>query len=107
MIKITFAIVAMLTVMLVGGQHSLQIKIINKETQEPLPFTTVSIRSTEKSITADSAGKAIFENLSSGNFKLLVSHVGFIDETVPVSIPFGGTILEIALQPEEEEEEEV
>ncbi len=89
------------------GQNNLKIKVVHADTKEPLPAATVFIQSIGKTIITDSAGIAMFQNLTAAKYKVMVSYVGFSEKAVPVTIPFAGTEFEVELEPMEEEEEEV
>jgi outer membrane receptor for ferrienterochelin and colicins len=107
MIKISFAVIALLYAMTVTGQHTLKVKVVHADTKAPLAAATVRIQSIERSVTSDSTGMALFQNMAAGKFNVVVSYVGFAEKTVLVTIPFNGEVLEIQLEPAEGEEEEV
>ena len=106
MIKIFLFVAAIFCVTLAMAQHDLRIKIVNHDSGEPLG-ATVSIPSLNRSSSADSTGMVVLTNLHPGKYKLLVTHVGYGESEITVSIPYAGTILQVELEPGEEEEEEV
>ncbi len=103
--KIFLVVVALLCATTTFGQHGLNVKAINADTKEPLGSATVTLRKNNR--ITDSAGLASFSNLPEGKFQIVVSYVGFAEKEVAVTIPFSGTVLEIELEPEEDDEEEV
>ncbi len=106
MSKIGLFIVTLLLATTLSAQQSLRIKVFHADTKEPLQ-ATVSIQSIERTATADSTGTALFQNLSAGKYKLMVSHVGYDSQEIAVNLPFSQPVLAIGLEPDEEEEEEV
>ena len=106
MIKIFLFVAAIFCVTLAMAQHDLRIKIVNHDSGEPLG-ATVSIPSLNRSSSADSTGMVVLTNLQPGKYKLLVTHVGYGESEITVSIPYSGTMLQVELEPGEEEEEEV
>ncbi len=95
----------MLLVTIVFAQNNLTIKVINAETKEPLPGASAYIQSMENGTTTDTAGIAVIRSVA-GKFNLVVSHVGFITQTIPVIFPALSNILVVELAPDEEAEEE-
>src|SRR6185295_19236400 len=85
----------------------LKIKVTNAETREAVTFASVGIRSIGKIIVSDSLGIALFQDLPVGKYVVNISHIGFSGKTIPVSIPSTALVIEIELEPIEEEEEEV
>ncbi len=103
--KICFSILAFLCAIFSYGQNSLKIKIMHADNKEPLVAATISIGSLQKNILTDSTGTAIFKNLPDGKYQVLVSYAGFTEKEMTVTVPFTGSMLEIVLEPEDEEEE--
>lgn len=91
----------------VFGQNSLKIKVTNTETKEPLQGATVIFKEIENTTVTDSSGISVFKNLTAGKFTLVISHIGFATEEIPVTIPYQNDVLQIELEHAEEEEEEV
>ena len=104
--RISFTVAAWLFATTVFGQNNLKVKVTHADTKEPLNAATISIAALNKNIVTDSTGEASFQNLPAGKYKLLVSYVGFTEQEKHISIPFPGTVIEIGLEPEEEEEAE-
>jgi iron complex outermembrane receptor protein len=104
--KLFCCVAALFFATIVNSQHVLKIKVFNADNHEPLQ-ASLHIQTIGKLITADSTGMAQFENLPAGKYKLLVSHVGFTESEISFTIPFLQAILEVELEPKEEEEEEV
>ena len=105
--KICLVFVALICAANSMAQNSLKIKVMNAETKEPLSGASAFIQSIENGTTTDSSGSTIFKNLPVGKFKLVISHVGYASQEIPIAIPYSGDVLEIAMEPDEEEEEEV
>lgn len=105
--KISIVLLALLCAGITFGQQSLKVKVINADSKETLGSATVLINAIKKNIITDSMGIAMFQNIPDGKYKLTVSYVGYAEKEITVIIPFTGPVLEIALEPEEEDEEEV
>ncbi len=105
--KICLTITALFCCATIFGQNNLQIKVIHADRKEPLAAATVSIVSLNKNEITDSSGYAHFKNLPAGKYKLQVSYVGFSAMETDITIPFPGSVIEVKLEPGEEEEEEV
>ncbi len=88
------------------GQNVLNLKVINKETREPLPGATLISKGIENLSSTDASGRVKII-LPSGKFTIAVSHVSFKPEEVTVIIPFGDSLLTIEMEPNESEEEEI
>jgi len=88
------------------GQNILRIKVINAETNEPLPNTSITSKGTDPGTVSDNSGEAIIR-LPGGKRILILSHVGYETNAVSVEIPFRDSFLLVKMQPKEEEEEEV
>ena len=105
--KLYLAVMAVLCTVSTFGQQSLKIKIINAGTKEPLAAATISIPSLKRTVLSDSLGIATIQNLSEGKYQVTVSYVGFAEKEFSIIIPFTGSVFEIDLEAEEEDEEEV
>ena len=103
--KICLVIVALICAANSFAQNSLKIKVLNGETKEPLTGASAYIQSMENGSTTDSNGIRIFKNLPVGKFRLMVTHIGFTPQEIPITIPFSGDMLVIEMEQEEEEEE--
>ncbi|MES1216493.1 MAG: TonB-dependent receptor [Bacteroidota bacterium] len=103
--KIFLLTIALLCTVTLLGQHSLKVKVTHADTKEPLQGATVYIQSIENTVTTDSTGTALLNKLPTGKFRLVVSYVGFTGREIPVTIPFQDQVLDVILEPEEEEEE--
>jgi outer membrane receptor for ferrienterochelin and colicins len=88
------------------AQNILKVKVTDAESKEPLANATAYIQGMENGRATDSSGTATLSAIP-GKFKLMVSHIGYISQIIEVTIPFDKPILEIELEPSEEEEEEV
>ncbi len=105
--KIFLVIAALLCALTAPGQNSLKVRVIHADTKEALHGATVYIQSMENPATTDSTGTALLARVTDGKYKLMVSYVGFTGREIPIIFPFTGTILEVELEPADEEEEEV
>jgi iron complex outermembrane receptor protein len=103
--KLYLIIVALLYTTIAFGQNSLKIKIVNAGNKEPLPSATVSIPSLNKTVTADSNGIAVFQNIPLGNYKVMVTYAGYAETEITMSVPFGGDYLRVSMNPDDDEEE--
>ena len=65
-------------------------KVIDGDTNEPLPGANVVLKGTNYGTATDFDGKFIIE-APAGNYVLLVSYVGYEDKTLPVTIQNGKT----------------
>jgi outer membrane receptor for ferrienterochelin and colicin len=89
------------------AQHNFKVRIINKETGEPLAGATVSIESLKKSTVADTSGVAVLENLSAGKYIVKISSVGYEENETEVAVPMITELITIEMKAEHEEEEEI
>jgi outer membrane receptor for ferrienterochelin and colicin len=89
------------------AQHNLKLRIINKETGEPVAGATVSIGSLKKSTVADTSGVAIVENLPSGKYIVKISSVGYEENETEAAVPMITELITIEMKAEHEEEEEI
>lgn len=105
--KISVLLVAMFLATGLFGQHILRIKVIHADTKELLQGATVSVQSLASTTQTDSLGIAGFSNLPPGKYKVSISYVGYTPAEISVTIPSSEPIIEIGLEPSEEEEEEV
>ncbi|MEI9945624.1 MAG: TonB-dependent receptor [Chitinophagaceae bacterium] len=105
--RISFIMIALLCAIITYGQNSVKIKVTNAETKEPLWGAIVLIKGIENATASDSTGIITFKNLPAGKLTVTISHIGFITQELPLTIPYAGDTLEIALEHDEEEEEEV
>lgn len=90
------------------AQHTLSVRVKDKETKEALAAATVQIIDKQRSAVTDSNGNARFSDLQQGIYKLEVSHIGYATIKLTVSIPLqNNEPLLVLLEAEEEEEEEI
>ena len=75
--------------------------VLDKKTQEHLPFVTIRIKGTMIAITTDATGHYFLRNLPTGNFTMEISMMGYKTITKEVSIR-ANTSLEIDFEMEEE-----
>ncbi|MEO6612042.1 MAG: TonB-dependent receptor [Chitinophagaceae bacterium] len=103
--RICLTIVALICATHSFGQNSLKIKISHAGNKEPLAAATVSIQRLKKVIITDSTGVAFLQQLPGGIYQVVISYAGFVEKELTVTIPFRGSILEVELEPGDEEEE--
>jgi iron complex outermembrane receptor protein len=89
-----------------NSQHTIGIRITDGSTKEPIPGATVVLKPGGQKTLTDSLGMAKFINVPAGNFHFIVSHVSFSAMEGKLVVPIGETI-EVAMEAEEEEEDEV
>jgi iron complex outermembrane recepter protein len=68
-------------------EEPLRGKVISSETGEPVPGATVMIRELERGTAANEHGNFNFEQLESGTYTLVISAVGYAEQTIQFSIP--------------------
>lgn len=90
------------------AQHTIRISIKNNVEKQHLAGATATIASLKKTIAADSSGMAIFQNIASGTYKVMVSYVGLEEQVITISVPQpDSAIAEVFLEEQEEHDEEV
>jgi outer membrane receptor for ferrienterochelin and colicins len=88
------------------GQHVLKVKIVNIETKEPLPNTSIISKGADPGFVTNDAGEAKIL-MPEGKRILIFSHVGYETSEINIEIPFQDSLLLVEMKPNEEEEEEV
>jgi iron complex outermembrane receptor protein/outer membrane receptor for ferrienterochelin and colicins len=106
MYKIAFAIWAILCSNFVFAQNNLSVRVVHPLSKDPVVSASVFISSINKTLATDSAGSALFENMPAGQYKVSVSHVGFQEQEVSVTLPLMEPFLLVTLQRADEDEEE-
>ncbi len=86
------------------GQNNIRVKVVHAESKELLAGATVRLVALNKNATADSSGIAILRNIPDGKYIMTVSYAGFHEYSDTLGIPSATEIVEIELEPEEEEE---
>jgi iron complex outermembrane receptor protein len=105
-------VLALCTVLLLAclgtfAQHTLTISVKNSEEKEPLAGATVTIPALQRSIAADSSGRAVFENIAAGTYTVRASFVGYEENELTVTVPQADAEpYELLLEEAEEEHEE-
>ncbi|MCH4552973.1 TonB-dependent receptor [Aestuariibaculum lutulentum] len=69
------------------AQHSLKGLVVDNKTNESLAFTNIYLSDLEKGTITDENGQFSLENLPSGNYKLVVSILGYETKSLTVNIP--------------------
>ena len=75
--KMLLLSIAVLFLFMANAQRNLTVTVKNSEDKSPLPHATVSIKSLNRFIAADSLGIAVFEDLAAGNYSVSASSIGF------------------------------
>ena len=88
------------------AQYDLSIVISDTATKGSLQGVNATIAGTSKTVASDSAGKIIFRNLSTGNIKIIFSHVGYENKSTSFKIPQQETVSVIFLHRASEKIEE-
>ena len=88
------------------GQDTLRVFVRNALTNQPIPGATVLQVGTSNGAATDSAGFARLRTVLTGTHRLRVSAVGFEAVNQTITVP-GTDTLQIALEPSEEELDEV
>jgi len=82
--------------------------LIKDAEKTPLQGATAGIKTLNKSAMADSRGIVILKNIPAGKFKIIFSHVGFIETAITFEFPLANdSIITIVLKETEHEENEV
>src|SRR5687768_2279625 len=105
MLRIFFLAAVLLYAATCIGQQDITIKVNDADSKVPLPSATISIPSLKKTIVTDSSGIARVSNLSTGQYRILISYAGYEEMIRTVRIPFADSVLLIELEAEGEEEE--
>ncbi|MCL6219397.1 TonB-dependent receptor [Zunongwangia pacifica] len=102
-VLITILLIAVSNVLFAQNQFSGTVK--NQDTGEPVFSASVYFPKLEKGTTTDESGHFTIKNLPSGNYKLVISSIGFTSYSKEVTIPT--TNIELVLKPSAVEMEEV
>ena len=91
------------------AQNTLKLNVTNSQTKQTLTGATVSIPALKFSATSDSSGLVTLQNIPNGKFEIEISFVGFDKQDKVITFPIGhpGQMLEIPLDPDEDELAEV
>jgi outer membrane receptor for ferrienterochelin and colicins len=89
------------------AQHSVVFIIKSSEEKEALAGATVTWKEQNRSVLADSSGKAAFSNIPAGVQTFIISYVSFGEKTVTYTFPLASNeAIEIEMEAAEEEDEE-
>ncbi len=88
------------------AQQQIQLIIKDKTTQTVLPATTVQVKGGKQTFLADSTGSIFLIVNAQEKITITVSHIGYETTEKEISLP-AQSIIEIFLEPAEEEEEEI
>lgn len=90
----------------VQGQHTFQAKIQTEE-NTPLAAASVTWKQRQRTVTADSTGIVLLENIPQGMQTFIITHIGYKDAEVSYNFPLvDDTIIVITLEALEDEHEE-
>lgn len=90
------------------AQHTIRLQIKKDEEKQLLAGATVTIPSLKKSVVSDSAGIAVFTNITAGSYKITISYVGLEEVSITVVVPQPtANLTEILLKEAEANEQEV
>lgn len=90
------------------AQNTLQLLVQDTSKKQPLTGATVLLKEHKQQALTDSLGQATFTGLPNGKLNIVISHVTYETQTVEITLPVAPSfLLEVNLQPEEEELEEV
>ena len=90
------------------AQHTIRLQIKKDEEKQLLAGATVTIPSLKKSVVSDSAGLAVFTNITAGSYKITISYVGLEEVSITVVVPQPtANLTEILLKEAEASEQEV
>jgi outer membrane receptor for ferrienterochelin and colicins len=104
--KICLLLLALVCAGTISSQNTVKIKVIHKETKEPVTGASVQVAGMSSWVSTDSTGTAVLINIPAGIVKLRVTHVGFMKPELPLTVP-SIEVFVVELEPLEEEEEEV
>ena len=100
------AMLCILTNMAIG-QHTVSVKVLDAETNEPLIGASVFLSSTKGAIT-NAEGIGTITNIQEGNITVRISFVGYETQRLTLQLPMTGTSpLIVMLEPHEDEMEEI
>ncbi|MCW9708434.1 TonB-dependent receptor [Fodinibius salsisoli] len=80
-----------ITTIAFGQGHSLMGEVESERTGEKLPGANIKIKGTSLGTVTDNSGAFFFDNLSEGDYVLVVSYLGFETQEVEVEIADDGT----------------
>lgn len=86
------AIIALLLPYLVSAQFSISGKIIDGQTGEALPGTTISVQNSNITTVSDARGDYSIGNLKAGHYALKVSYVGYQALVKNIDLNFDATV---------------
>lgn len=90
------------------AQHTIRLQIKKDEEKQLLAGATATIPSLKKSVVSDSAGIAVFTNITAGSYKITISYVGLEEVSITVVVPQPtANLTEILLKEAEANEQEV
>jgi len=94
----TFTLVPMIGIILVfavavaAASGSIKGRVADRETKDGLPGANIRVMGTSVGASTDLDGNYLIHNVPSGSQKLIVSYVGYLSDTVIVSVLDGKTI---------------
>ncbi|MCF1191809.1 TonB-dependent receptor [Mangrovimonas sp. AS39] len=104
--KFLFKALIMMVIPSIYAQNSVHGIITDTDTQEPIPYASVYVPQLEKGAATDEQGVFTIDNLPTGNYKIVVSIVGYETYSQTIEIPIPETLV-IGLKSSAIEMEEV
>jgi outer membrane receptor for ferrienterochelin and colicins len=89
------------------AQNSIKIKVMDEHSGNPLPGANVLLEGTTTGASANENGIAEVQNIPGGEQTLIVSMVGYNDQSVSITFPSDEKVIEVFLEEEAEELEEI
>jgi outer membrane receptor for ferrienterochelin and colicins len=86
------------------AQNTLHVNVTNKETGEPIPGAVVQLKKANLATTTDAKGNAILKNIPGGRQQIVISFLGYKNDTLVRDFPVVDTSMIYIIQLEEGEE---
>lgn len=80
-----------------SGPGSISGKVVNKVSGEKLPFASVRLEGTSLGASTDKEGKFIIHQIPAGDYILISTYIGYIEQKIPVTVAAGKT-LEVTIE---------
>ena len=98
MYKLIYMVLALAMPFIAFSQNSIAGKVIDAETNNPVMSATIYISKIEKGALTNFEGLFQINNISAGNYNLVISSIGYSTRTVNLSLPLNEELI-IELQP--------
>ncbi|MGE5943194.1 MAG: TonB-dependent receptor [Flavobacteriales bacterium] len=90
--KILFNLLLLLAASSIYSQTGLNGVIINKDTNEPIPFANIYITQLEKGTTSDENGNYKITSIPNGTYKIVISIIGYETLSQAIKVPYSGAL---------------